>query len=113
MDNKDIQSLKLDRSAFTLKENAYVKYKNDTYRISSIINFTEVIGIDVKTKKPKRLLIKDLTPLENELNNDSLFKDFDEISDEEFIDLQKKYLSIQPLLTDSISRAEIEEHSKK
>lgn len=113
MTNKDIPSIKLDRSIFTLKENSYVKYMKDIYKISSIINFTEVIGIDIKTKKPKRLFIKDLTPVENELNNDSIFKDIDEITDEEFMDLQKKYLSIQPLLTNSITRAEIEEYSKK
>ncbi|PUE65493.1 helix-turn-helix domain-containing protein [Arcobacter caeni] len=113
MTNKDIPSIKLDRSIFTLKENSYVKYMKDIYKISSIINFTEVIGIDIKTKRPKRLFIKDLTPVENEFNNDSIFKDIDEITDEEFMDLQKKYLSIQPLLTNSITRVEIEEYSKK
>jgi len=37
---QDIKSLKLDRSSLKIKENEFAEYKNEIYKISSIINFT-------------------------------------------------------------------------
>ena len=113
MNTQNIISHKLDRSVFHIKEDEYVKYNNDIYKISSIIDFSEVIGINIKTKKPQRLHINELIPIDDNIQNDSIFKDVSDIKDEEFIKLQEKYLAIQPLLNDYIGRKEIEEHSKK
>ena len=113
MNTQNIISHKLDRSVFHIKEDEYVKYNNDIYKISSIIDFSEVIGINIKTKKPQRLHIIELIPIDDNIQNDSIFKDVSDIKDEEFIKLQEKYLAIQPLLNDYIGRKEIEEHSKK
>ena len=113
MNTQNIISHKLDRSVFHIKENEYVKYNNDIYKISSIIDFSEVIGINIKTKKPQRLHINELIPIDGNIKNDSIFKDISDIKDEEFVKLQEKYLAIQPLLNDYIGRKEIEEHSKK
>ena len=113
MNTQNIVSHKLDRSIFHIKEDEYVKYNNDIYKISSIIDFTEIIGINIKTKRPQRLYISELIPIDGNIKNDSIFKDVSDIKDEEFVKLQEKYLAIQPLLNDYIGRKEIEEHSKK
>ena len=112
---QDIKSIKLDRSSLKIKENEFAKYKNEIYKISSIIDFTYVIGINIETKRPKRLAIQELKPISSsEISKDiSIFKDISDYSNEEFKGIQEKYLAIQPLMSDNITREEIEEHSKK
>ena len=112
---QDIKSLKLDRSSLKIKENEFAEYKNEIYKISSIIDFTYVIGINIETKRPKRLKIQKLKPISSsEISKDiSIFKDIADYSNEEFKEIQEKYLAIQPLLSNDITREEIEEHSEK
>jgi len=112
---QDIKSLKLDRSSLKIKENEFAEYKNEIYKISSIIDFTYVIGINIETKRPKRLEIQKLKPISSsEISKDiSIFKDIADYSNEEFKEIQEKYLAIQPLLSNDITRDEIEEHSEK
>ena len=112
---KDIDSVKLDRTRIDIRENEFVQCNNDIYKISSIIDFTEVIGINTKTKRPTRLAIQDLKPIvpEDMKENISIYKDIAEYTDNEFQEIQDKYLAIKPLLSDNITRVEIEVHSKK
>ncbi len=109
------KSVKLDRSRLKIAENEFVEYKKEIFKISSIIDFHEVVGINIETKRPKRLEIKYLKPVtpENIEMNPTVYKDIDEYSNEEFKEIQEKYNAIQPLLSNSITRDEIEEHSKK
>lgn len=111
--NNDNNPIKLERSIFKIKENEYVNCKNKIYKISTILNFSEVIGIDIETKRPKKLFVNELTPLKNQNDNISIFKDFSDITNQEFFDLEKKYLAIEPILTNSISKKDIEKYSKK
>jgi len=67
---QDIKSLKLDRSSLKIKENEFAEYKNEIYKISSIIDFTYVIGINIETKRPKRLKIQKL--YQPQLNNNKI-----------------------------------------
>jgi putative transposase len=112
---QNITSVKLDRSSLKIKENEFAQYKNEIYKISSIIDFTYVIGINIETKRPKRLAIQELKPISsNEISKDiAIFKDIADYTDEEFKKIQEKYLAIQPLLSNNITREEIEEHSEK
>lgn len=112
---QNITSVKLDRSSLKIKENEFAQYKNEIYKISSIIDFTYVIGINIETKRPKRLAIQELKPISsNEISKDiAIFKDIADYTDEEFKKIQEKYLAIQPLLSNNITRGEIEEYSKK
>ena len=108
-------SVKLDRSSLKIAENEFVEYKKEIFKISSIIDFREVIGINIETKRPKRLEIKYLKPItpENIEMNPAVYKDIDEYSNEEFKEIQEKYSAIQPLLSNDISREEIEAHAQK
>ncbi|MDD5401114.1 MAG: DDE-type integrase/transposase/recombinase [Sulfurimonas sp.] len=109
------KSVKLDRSSLKIAENEFVEYKKEIFKISSIIDFHEVVGINIETKRPKRLEIKYLKPItpENIEMNPAIYKDIDEYSDEEFKEIQQKYSAIQPLLSNDISREEIEQHAEK
>ena len=108
-------SVKLDRSSLKITENEFVEYKNEIFKISSIIDFHELVGINIETKRPKRLEIKYLKPIapENIEMNPKIYKDINEYSNEEFREIQEKYNAIQPLLSNDISREEIETHAKK
>jgi len=108
-------SIKLDRSSLKIAENEFVEYKKEIFKISSIIDFHEVIGISIESKRPTRLEIKYLKPIapENLDMNPAVYRDIDEYSNEEFKEIQQKYSAIQPLLSNDISREEIEQHAKK
>ena len=109
------ETVKLDRSSLKIRENEFVEYDKEIYKISSIIDFTHVIGVDIETKRPKRLPIQELKPISaKDIDKDvAIFKDIHDYTDSEFQEIQTKYLAIQPLLSDNISRLEIEEHSQK
>lgn len=115
MNNEKMNSISVDRSSFKIQENEFVQYKKDIYKITTIIDFSYVIGINIKTKRSKRLEIKLLKSISsnNILKDISIFKDVNDFKDEEFNEIQEKYLAIQPLLTNQISRQEIEEHANK
>jgi len=108
-------SIKLDRSSLKIAENEFVEYKKEIFKISSIIDFHEVVGINIETKRPTRLEIKYLKPIEPEKLeiNPEIYKDIGEYSNEEFKEIQEKYSAILPLLSKEISREQIEEHAKK
>ena len=114
MNKQKHQSVRLNRSSIQIKENEYVEYQGQVYKISSIIDFSEVVGINTRTKRAKRLRIVDLKPiLNNNENKMPIFNDIGEYSDSEFQEIQRKYLAIQPLLSENITRKEIEEHAAK
>lgn len=115
MINKVSESITINRSSLKIQENEFVQYKNDIYKISAIIDFNYIVGINIETKRPKRLDIKTLKAISSEhISKDiSIFKDVHDFRDEEFSEIQEKYLAIQPLLKNQISRDEIEEHANK
>lgn len=43
--------LKLDRSRVEIKVNQFVSVNNSTYKITQVINFDEIVGINIDTKK--------------------------------------------------------------
>jgi len=108
-------SIKLDRSSLKIAENEFVEYKKEIFKISSIIDFHEVVGVNIETKRPTRLEIKYLKPIvpENIEMNPAIYKDIDEYSNEEFKEIQQKYSAIQPLLSNDITREKIEQHAEK
>jgi len=114
---ENIESTQLDRSMTKIEENEYVLHKNRIYKISSIIDFKEVVGIDIETKRAKRLSIADLKPVSaetlNSERNHVILKDIAEFTDDEFKEIEKKYKAILPILSNNITRAEVEEYAKK
>lgn len=107
-------SIKLDRSRIDIKPNSYVQYKNSVYKITQIINFDEVVGTNTKTKKAELLPIKDLSSIETNknVNAESISKDINDIEDEEYLEAQRRYKAILPLLEKKLSRQEAVQYSK-
>lgn len=112
---QNTQSIKLNRSSLKIQENEFVEYDKKIYKISSIIDFSSVIGIDTQTKRPRRLPIQELKPISvKNIDKDvAIFKDIQDYTNDEFQEIETKYLAIQPLISDNISRQEIEEHAQK
>lgn len=107
-------SHKLDRSSIKFCINDYVQYGKNIYKITQIIDFTELIGINIKTNVPERLLINALKSIEidNLPDNGFISRDLSDIADDDWKEIEKRYDAIKPLLNKS-SRREIEEHSKR
>ncbi|AXK48471.1 transposase [Aliarcobacter trophiarum LMG 25534] len=107
-------SIKLDRSRIDIKPNSYVQYKKSVYKITQILNFDEVVGTNTKTKKAELLPIKDLSSIESDknINAESISKDINNIEDEEYLEAQRRYKAILPLLEKKLSRQEAVQYSK-
>ena len=112
---QETNSIKLDRTRIEIKPNSYVKYKNLEYKITQLLNFNEVIGIDVVTKKAKLLPIAELSSIEpsKDINAESISKDISEINDSEYNEAKRRYEAILPLLEKNLSRKDSVEYSKK
>ena len=112
---QETNSIKLDRTRIDIKPNSYVKYKNLEYKITQLLNFNEVIGIDVVTKKAKLLPIAELSSIEpsKDINAESISKDISEINDSEYNEAKRRYEAILPLLEKNLSRKDSVEYSKK
>ncbi len=104
----------LDRSTVDIVTNGYVEFNSKIYKVTQIIDFHEVIGIDIKTNEAKRLLISTLKPLEGSENIDNGFihRDLSDISDENWKIMEQKFIAIKPLL-DGATKLEKEAHAKK
>lgn len=110
MNNK---KLKLDRQNIHLNIGNFVKYENNIYKITQLIDFNEVIGVNIKTNDAKRLLIEFIKPIPNDSLKDNgyIFKDIDDIADDDWKIIENRLNAIRPLLNRA-SRDEIENHAK-
>ena len=108
------EKLKLNRQKVQLIIGNFVKYESQIYKITQLIDFSEVIGINIETNEAKRLLIEYIKPVPNNIikNNGYIFKDIDDIADDEWKTIELRLNAIRPLLNGA-TRKEIEEHSKE
>lgn len=108
-------NIKLDRSRIEIRQNSYVRYKNNIYKITQVLNFNEVVGIDVKTRKAKLLPIEELSSIgaSQKIDIEAISKDINEIEDEEFNEAQTRYKAILPLLENKLSRKDAVTYSEK
>jgi len=104
----------LDRRSVQYNINDYVEYEDEAYRITQPLDFHEVVGVNVHTKIARRLLIKNLKPIsvQNTTDNSYIKRDLEEITDKDWLEAQKRFQAIIPLLQGA-SRAEIEKHAKE
>lgn len=105
---------KLDRRMLKVLADDYVQHSTGIYKITQLIDFNEVIGIDIETKSAKRLLVKELKPVSADKIQDNGFihRELSEIADEDWKELEHRFNAVSPLLNGA-SRAEIEEQAKK
>lgn len=114
MTTKKNESYKLNREKINLVIGNFVKYENHIYKITQLIDLNEVIGINIDNNEAKRLLIDNIKPVPNDSIKDNgyIYKDIDDIADEDWKTIEKRLTAIRPLLKGA-SRYEIEEHAKE
>mgnify|MGYP000620824054 CR=1 FL=1 len=105
------EKLKLNRQKVQLIIGNFVKYESQIYKITQLIDFNEVIGVNIETNDAKRLLIEYIKPIPNNMIKDNgyIFKDIDDIADDEWKTIEIRLNAIRPLLNGA-TRKEIEEH---
>jgi len=111
----DNNIVKLDRRQITIRENEYVEFEKNIYKITQLIDLEEVVGINIKDNRSKRLLIKNVksvTPKEV-IDNSFTQRDLSDIADDDYKIIEKRYLAIRPLISKDLSREEIQEYAKK
>jgi len=107
--------VKLDRRKIVIKENEYIEFQREIYRISQLIDFEEVVGINIKDNRAKRILLKDAKPIapEDIIDNGFINKDLSDITDDHYKIIEERYIAIKPLLLKNLSRKEIEKFAKE
>ena len=104
----------IDRRKLKLLADEYVQCNNHIYKITQILDATELIAVDIKTKKAKRLLIDDLQPVtpNQVIENGFAQRDLSDLSDSDWKEMERRFTAIQPILRKG-SREEIEAYAKK
>ena len=107
--------VKLDRSRLAVKQGDYVAHDKEIYRVSQLIDFDEIIGINIKDNRAKRLAIKYIKPISSDatIDNGHLSRDLSDISDDDYKEMEERYTAIKPILSGNLSREEIEKYAQK
>lgn len=101
-----------DRRRITFRPNDFVENFGEAFKLTQVINFEDVVGVNLKTGRAERLLIKNLKHIENlDTGAYQSLRDMDDFSDAEWKKIEKRFISIQPLLEGS-TRKEIEQHAE-
>ncbi|WP_374088086.1 Mu transposase C-terminal domain-containing protein [Methylomicrobium lacus] len=93
---------------------SFVQNAKVVYRITQILDFETVIGVNVETGRNQPLRILELTPLASPSSIDSdTHRDLDDIVDDDWNIAEKRFAIIKPLLdAKSPGRKEVELHAK-
>lgn len=107
-----IKKHKLDRKKLKPIIGHFFNYNSVPYQITQLIDFHEVIGVNVETNEAKKLLISGLQPLKDNdvVDNGYIHKDIDDFSTDDWKKIEKRFNAISPLLKGA-SRKDIEKHS--
>lgn len=113
LDKQNKNAHYLDRRSVRYNVNDYVEYEDEMYRITQLLDFHEVVGVNTYTNIARRLLIKNLKSIsmDKNISNGYIRRDIEDISDAAWQEAQKRFQAIIPLL-ENASRSEIEEHAK-
>ncbi|MFD2640821.1 helix-turn-helix domain-containing protein [Pseudomonas japonica] len=93
------QGLKIDRSFVKIELGELVCHRKSTYRITQVLDFNSVLGLDIEMGRPKVLRIQELKPfIGSKIVGPYADYDLEDIGTEEWAIAQKRYTVIQPLL---------------
>lgn len=92
-----------DRARVDVNINSMVTHANHVYRISQVLDFKTVIGIDVESGRAASLPVAALRPVPRD-KVEGLYVNYDieMIAAEEWAVAQTRYAAIQPLLGNSV-----------
>ncbi|RXJ54562.1 Mu transposase C-terminal domain-containing protein [Candidatus Marinarcus aquaticus] len=114
MSSQNQSNHKISREKLNLAIGEFVKYDSKTFKITQLIDFNEVIGIDIHTNEAKRLLIEHIKPLPKDSIKDNgyIHKDVNDIADDDWKKIEERLIAIRPILNGD-TRAEIEQHAEE
>jgi len=93
------QGIKLDRSFVSLTVGSLVCCQKEIFRITQVLDFQSVMGINVETGRAKLLQMADLKPvLAEKVKGAYINHDLEDITSEEWATAQMRYSVIAPLL---------------
>lgn len=113
--NEELAPFVSDRARVDVNINSMVTHANHVYRISQVLDFKTVIGIDVESGRAASLSIAALRPVPND-KVEGLYVNYDieMIAAEEWAVAQTRYAAIQPLLGNSVvGRKEVEKRARE
>lgn len=87
------------RTPVDINVGSFVSKGTKTYKITELLDFNSVIGIELNTGRSKVLKLTDLSPILN-TGADHITIDIDDISDDDWKTAQYRYAIIKPLLTE-------------
>ncbi|MCG5512348.1 Mu transposase C-terminal domain-containing protein [Ectothiorhodospira shaposhnikovii] len=102
------------RQKVDVKIGAYVQINGKVYRITEILDFSSVIGVDVETLQSQPLRISDLRPLENNSHSQQR-NDLLEIGDKDWREAERRFEAIKPLLRQGtlLGRSEVSKRAQE
>ena len=108
------QKVKIDRSTVSVKTGSFVKHGESVYKVSHMLNFDEIVGVNVGTGEAEVLEIRKVKRIEPETAKrfEHAKKDLLDIHDGEWKTIQERLEAIKPLISGA-SRKEVEEHAKE
>ncbi|WP_122613430.1 Mu transposase C-terminal domain-containing protein [Pseudomonas viridiflava] len=104
-----------NRARLNIDVNSTVRFGDNVYRISQILDFKTVIGIDVESGRAASLAIAALIPVRQD-KVDGLYANYDlsAIASEDWAIAQRRFAAIEPLLGHTIvGRKEAEQRARE
>lgn len=108
------RGIKIDRTLVSLVVGQMVCYQKEVYRITQLLDFQSVMGINVESGRAKVLRIAELKPvLAEKVKGLYVNHDLEEIGSEEWATAQMRFSVIAPLLVDEgQSRGAVEKRAQ-
>lgn len=87
-----------------------VRVQGRHYRVSELLDFESLIGVDVETGRSKALSVRELAPVQDA---PLPARDIETIADEDWKEAERRYAAIKPLLGPEIGRSEVERRAQE
>lgn len=108
------EGIALDRQKLVLEPGAFVTHGDTVCRITQLLDFDTVIGIETETGRTRALRVGELRPI-TQLQDKALEKlataDINEIGDDDWKIAEKRYAAIEPLLKSGAGRQAVSARS--
>ncbi|WP_347928336.1 Mu transposase C-terminal domain-containing protein [Pseudomonas helvetica] len=113
--NQELVPFEPDRARVDANIDSMVAYADHVYRVSQVLDFTTVIGIDVESGRAAALPIAALKPVAKEkVEGLYAYYDIAAVAAEEWAIAQKRYAAIQPLIGNVVvGRKEVEQRAEE
>lgn len=115
MSETEFDAISLNRDEVAIHVGGFVEFRKSVYRLTEVLDFNSVVGVDVETGRAEVLQIAQLNNLPKE-GTGGMFAhyDLDDIADEGWSAAQKRYMAIEPLLQgDRFLKGAVEARAKE